>query len=36
MRVNVDDECATYETEKWVGLEDQHFVWSVILDEHVI
>uniref|UniRef100_A0A914HAF7 FYVE-type domain-containing protein n=1 Tax=Globodera rostochiensis TaxID=31243 RepID=A0A914HAF7_GLORO len=36
LRVHVDGEAISYETEKWPALPEQHFVWTVTLDEQLI
>ncbi|KAL3116007.1 hypothetical protein niasHT_007307 [Heterodera trifolii] len=36
LRVHIDGEVISYETEKWVALPEQHFVWTVTLDEQLI
>uniref|UniRef100_A0A183CT34 Type VI secretion system tip protein VgrG n=1 Tax=Globodera pallida TaxID=36090 RepID=A0A183CT34_GLOPA len=36
LRVHVDGEAISYETEKWSALPEQHFVWTVTLDEQLI
>lgn len=36
LRVQVDDDAVSYETEQWEALPDQHFVWTVTMDELII
>jgi len=35
MRIHVDEENVSYETKHWDVMPDQHFVWTVTLDEQV-
>uniref|UniRef100_A0A915M152 Smad anchor for receptor activation-like C-terminal domain-containing protein n=1 Tax=Meloidogyne javanica TaxID=6303 RepID=A0A915M152_MELJA len=36
MRIHVDEENVSYETKHWDVMPDQHFVWTVTLDEQII
>lgn len=35
LRLLVDEDSVSYDTERWAALPDQHFVWTVTLDEQV-
>jgi hypothetical protein len=35
LRIHVDEDSVSYDTERWTALPDQHFVWTVTLDEQV-
>uniref|UniRef100_A0A914CFU7 Smad anchor for receptor activation-like C-terminal domain-containing protein n=1 Tax=Acrobeloides nanus TaxID=290746 RepID=A0A914CFU7_9BILA len=36
IRVRIDTDNVTYDTAKWPGMEDEHFVWTVTLDDQII
>lgn len=36
LRIHVDEDSVSYDTERWTALPDQHFVWTVTLDEQII
>lgn len=36
IRLKIESDCVTYETAKWYGLEQEHYMWTSILDDKLI